>query len=96
MQIDALEYEINQIEQLLESKLINRRVLTSNVFFACQNCDGPLIPSSLCVVCHKSSMRLCQKCGLQKKFGFHLLCSYLVLLNENKKNKPCKVEKLHD
>lgn len=80
---DILHYETNQLEELLEK--MDEKMLTNEIFFACQNCSGPLIPSSICVVCRKSLMRTCRKCGTQKSFGSHLLCCYLVLVNKNKK-----------
>ena len=70
---------------------IDERTLTSALLFACEKCDGPLIPISGCLVCKKTVFRKCIKCDLIKKVGNHdncfLLLSYFLYFKKSPTNK---------
>jgi|SRR3972149_6583879 len=84
---DRIKFSEHNFEALIESKLmINKKNLAKSVLFACELCNGPLVPSSACIICKKASSRTCLKCNLRKLTGTHLLCCYSILENQSKFN----------
>lgn len=49
-----------------------------NFLYACENCDGPLTPIAVCVVCKRATMRECLHCQRHIITGTHLSCSTLI------------------
>jgi hypothetical protein len=86
------------ISELIEQKLhIDGNSLAMDVLFACHKCDGPLVPSSECTVCKRTSLRKCAKCGHEVPHGHHQSCEFLILFRqlrssrlEQKMNKEVK------
>jgi len=54
--------------------------LAKSILFSCIKCDGPLVPSRKCQVCHKASFRTCTSCGNEVPNGAHDSCNYTILL----------------
>jgi hypothetical protein len=61
--------------------------LVKTILFVCKECEGPLAPSSSCLVCKRTSERKCTKCGNKVPNGLHLSCEYLGLLGKLQSNK---------
>ena len=49
-----------------------------NFLYACENCDGPLAPIAVCIVCKRASIRKCLHCQRNIITGTHLSCSTLI------------------
>jgi len=65
---------------------------TCNFLYACENCDGPLAPIALCIVCKRATMRNCLHCQRNIITGTHLSCNTLIffakdILHTRQKNK---------
>ena len=50
---------------------------TCNFLYACEVCDGPLVPVALCTVCKRASVRKCLHCQRDIIIGTHSSCSAL-------------------
>ncbi len=55
-------------------------ILAKSVLFACSQCDGPLVPSSYCIVCKKTAIRCCNQCGTIRDMGIHDSCKDVIIL----------------
>lgn len=55
-----------------------------NFLYACENCDGPLAPIAVCLVCKRASIRKCLHCQRDIITGTHLLCDTLLSFARNK------------
>ena len=62
------------------SQFYQRSILARNILFACEDCDGALIPSAQCVVCKKTSSRICVKCSSKVRLDWHKSCECLILV----------------
>ena len=51
--------------------------------YACENCDGPLVPTALCIVCKRAANRECLHCQKRIVAGTHSSCSTLIFLLVN-------------
>lgn len=49
-----------------------------NFLYACENCDGPLAPIAVCLVCKRATLRKCLHCQRDVITGTHLSCSTLI------------------
>ena len=49
-----------------------------NFLYACENCDGPLAPTAVCLVCKRATIRKCLHCQRDIITGTHLSCSTLI------------------
>ncbi|RDJ36442.1 MAG: hypothetical protein DWQ19_07595 [Crenarchaeota archaeon] len=58
-----------------------KSILARNILFACEDCNGALIPSTLCVVCKKTNSRICVKCSSKIRLDGHKSCECLILLS---------------
>ncbi|AFS81489.1 hypothetical protein NKOR_08140 [Candidatus Nitrosopumilus koreensis AR1] len=52
--------------------------ISKNVFYACANCNGPLIPLSICICCKRAVTRHCVKCGKTDETKSHDACKILI------------------
>ena len=55
-----------------------------NFLYACENCDGPLAPIAVCIVCKRASIRKCIHCQRDIITGAHLSCDTLISFAKNK------------
>lgn len=55
-----------------------------NFLYACENCDGPLAPIAVCIVCKRASIRKCLHCQMDIITGTHLSCDTLISFAKNK------------
>jgi hypothetical protein len=55
-----------------------------NFLYACENCDGPLAPIAVCLVCKRASIRKCLHCQRDIITGIHLSCDTLISFAKNK------------
>lgn len=67
-----------------QNSLNQDKRISSEVFFACENCGGPLIQYAFCRICKKTDLRICLKCNNTKTFGDHRNCLRMVLLDMKK------------
>ena len=67
--------------------------LVRSILFVCKECNGPLAPSSSCIVCKRILRRQCTRCGNEVHNGTHVSCEYLVSLGKLRTNKPDKKQK---
>lgn len=58
--------------------------ISSELFFECENCGGPLIQYAFCRMCKKTDLRVCLKCNVVKTFGDHKDCLRMFLLKMKK------------
>ncbi len=66
---------------LIEQKFhIDGNALAKTILFVCKECEGPITPSSSCLVCKRTSQRKCTKCENKVSYGSHQSCEYLALL----------------
>lgn len=79
-------------ESIEQTLLHAGNTLVKNVYFACIKCDGPLVPSSQCTVCKKTSYRRCVSCTNEIPTGNHDSCNYLVLLGSLRSKTHSEVE----
>ena len=61
-------------------------LLAKSVLFACSQCDGPLVPSSYCIICKKTAARYCANCGSIRDMGIHDSCKNLVIIGSEINN----------
>ena len=82
------ELEENDVSHITHMETENtqsqKKRISSEVFFACENCSGPLIQQSFCRICKKTDLRICLKCKGVKAFGDHRNCLRIVLLDTKK------------
>ena len=52
--------------------------LSKNIFFACDICEGPLVPITICIVCKKAEMRRCTRCLFLRNTYSHDACKCLI------------------
>ena len=57
-----------------------RSTLARSILFACEDCDGPMVPISHCIICKKTSHRRCVKCASKIRLDIHKSCECLALL----------------
>lgn len=87
-------YPRPRISELLEQNLhIDGNSLAKEALFSCHKCKGPLVPSSMCPVCNRTSFRKCTLCKNEVQNGSHQLCDFLILLRELKTNQHQKQRK---
>jgi len=55
-----------------------------NFLYACENCDGPLAPIAICLVCKRASIRKCLHCKRDIITGTHLSCDTLISFVKSK------------
>lgn len=55
-----------------------------NFLYACENCDGPLAPTAVCIVCKRASIRKCLHCQRDIITGTHLSCDTLISFAKSK------------
>ena len=55
-----------------------------NFLYACENCDGPLAPIAICLVCKRASIRKCLHCQRDIITDTHLSCDTLISFAKNK------------
>jgi hypothetical protein len=77
-----------RISEPIEQKFrFDGNTLVKTILFVCNECEGPLAPSSSCLVCKRTAQRKCTKCGNKVPNGSHLACEYLALLGTLRSNK---------
>jgi len=84
---DNLAYDENTSRSVhtgSQDNLDQRKRISSEIFYACDNCDGPLIQHTFCRICKKTDLRICLKCKHFKTFGDHRKCLSIVLLDMKK------------
>jgi len=83
-----------QISEPIEQKLrFDGNSLVKTILFVCKECEGPLAPSSSCLVCKRTSQRKCTKCENKVPNGSHLSCEYIALLGKLRSNKQDRKKK---
>jgi len=55
-----------------------------NFLYACENCDGPLAPIAVCMVCKRASVRKCLRCQRDIITCTHLSCDTLISFAKSK------------
>ena len=79
------EKDANHITHIeTENTQSQKKRILSEVFFACENCNGPLIQQSFCRICKKTDLRICLKCKHVKTFGDHGNCLRIIMLDTKK------------
>lgn len=68
----------------IQDNQTQKKRISSEIFFACENCDGPLIQHAFCRICKKTDLRVCLKCKHVKSFGDHRNCLRIVMLDMKK------------
>lgn len=68
----------------IEDTQSQKKRISSEVFFACQNCNGPLIQQSFCRICKKTDLRVCLNCKQVKTSGDHRNCLSIIFLDMKK------------
>lgn len=79
---DDVEYARSSNE--LHGCLNQDKRISSELFFECENCGGPLIQYAICRMCKKTDLRICLKCNTVKTFGDHRDCLRMFLLEMKK------------
>ena len=69
---DSPKYENRQENDFVSSNS------QCNFLYACENCDGPLAPIAVCIVCKRASIRKCLHCQRDIITGTHLTCDTLI------------------
>lgn len=87
-----------KISKSIEQKSIfDGNPLVKTILFVCNDCDGPLAPSSSCIVCKRTLKRKCTKCGVEVEYGTHSACEYLTTFGKFiKQIKPIDVTPSHE
>lgn len=62
-----------------------KKRISKELFFACNNCNGPLVQCSSCKICKKTDMRVCVKCNQDEYVGEHRNCLRIILLDMKKR-----------
>lgn len=77
----------NKIDEKLSNiySLADNKKIIKSILFACEKCNGPLVPNSICIVCKKTSIRNCQNCGIKEESGNHVYCGYLIFASRIKR-----------
>ena len=70
-----------------QSLSYERSTLARNILFACEDCDGPMVPISHCIICKKTSHRRCVKCASKVRLDIHKSCECLSLLGSLHANR---------
>jgi len=70
---------------IIESS-VEKEMLERTLFFACETCNGPLIPNLTCPICKRASSRICQKCQVQMRTGNHQVCIFVMMRKLHKNN----------
>jgi len=90
-----LEHDLNHIQNIedddasfpiftiMDNNQSHKRI-SNEIFFACENCNGPLIQHTFCRICKKTDLRICLKCNHIKAYGDHRNCFCIVLLDTRK------------
>lgn len=52
--------------------------LSKNFFYACSICEGSLIPTAVCEICKRTSIRKCVKCNHVCAMSNHESCRFLI------------------
>jgi len=72
-----------KLPDYIKSENRHKNIVSSNFpcnfLYACENCDGPLAPTALCIVCRRASARKCLHCQRNIITGTHLSCSTLIV-----------------
>ena len=66
----------NHITELMNSN--DEADLSRSIFYACNVCEGPLIPIANCVFCKRASVRTCAACNGIREIQHHEPCKILV------------------
>ncbi|QLH06830.1 hypothetical protein C5F50_06875 [Nitrosopumilus ureiphilus] len=53
-------------------------ILSKSIFYACNRCDGALIPISICIFCKRPSLRSCTNCDMTIDTRYHESCKILI------------------
>lgn len=107
IQLDNLGIVKNQLEENRACKVSSsnfihldtqnylnpKKRISRELFFACRNCDGPLVQHSFCKICKKTDMRVCVKCNKVECVGEHRNCLRIIML-DMKKILPKEGERL--
>ncbi|MFB5628145.1 MAG: hypothetical protein ACE5R5_08110 [Nitrosarchaeum sp.] len=76
--IEKPDSPISNTKQIAGFNFDDGSNLSKNIFYACMNCNGPLVPISMCVFCKRASLRKCIKCGKPKEIQSHESCKILI------------------
>jgi hypothetical protein len=66
----------------VREKLFSYETLMKKLFYACEKCDGALIQLATCVVCKRTSMRICVNCATVSKTP-HESCNIVRVANHS-------------
>ena len=66
------------IDQTEKIPRANSVFLSKRLFYACTDCEGPLVPISCCTFCKKTSIRKCTKCNQTWNIKNHESCKSLL------------------
>ena len=61
-------------------------ILSKSIFYACNRCDGALVPISVCIFCKRPSLRSCTNCDMTIDTRYHESCKILIVFG----NAICK------
>ena len=53
-------------------------ILSKSIFYACNRCDGALVPISTCIFCKRPSLRSCTNCDMTIDTRYHESCKILI------------------
>lgn len=53
-------------------------ILSKSIFYACNRCDGALVPISVCIFCKRPSLRSCTNCDMIIDTRYHESCKILI------------------
>ncbi len=54
-------------------------ILSKSIFYACNRCDGALVPISVCIFCKRPSLRSCTNCDMIIDTRYHESCKILIV-----------------
>jgi|GEM_PF-3778834 len=84
-------------EPIKQKSLHDGNPLVKTILFVCNECDGPLAPSSSCIVCKRTLKRKCTRCGEEVQYSKHVSCEYLTTFGKFiKQIKPINEKPTHE
>lgn len=76
-QIDESKSAGDNSLSLVRPKFNDGNDFSKSLFYACDICEGPLVPVSICTICKKATLRGCIKCDTVKNMHSHEACKSL-------------------
>ena len=75
--IEGSKSAVTRSQSLVCANFNDGNDLSKNIFYACDICEGPLVPVSICTICKKATLRSCTKCDVIRNIHSHEACKNL-------------------